>query len=287
MFETDHGRKATPVVMLSSLTKEGADKTVEAMEYGAVDFITKPSGSISLDIHTIESVIQSTVAEAAQANISVLSKQESSQNHHSSIMSAKPIQSDTPIVTIGASTGGPRALQQVLTSLPKSFPAPITIVQHMPPGFTKSLADRLNKLSSIHVKEAENGEKLEKGTAYIAPGGRQMEISQNGVELICHVTKKEPINGHEPSVDVLFRSVAQLKKCHPISVILTGMGSDGASGLLDLKKHHPRTIAMSQSEQSCVVYGMPQAAEKTGFIDYVLHLPEIGEALSQKIQTKR
>ncbi|ENH98218.1 chemotaxis-specific protein-glutamate methyltransferase [Gracilibacillus halophilus YIM-C55.5] len=272
---------------MSSLTKEGADKTVEAMEYGAVDFITKPSGSISLDIHTIESVIQSTVAEAAQANISVLSKQESSQNHHSSIMSAKPIQSDTPIVTIGASTGGPRALQQVLTSLPKSFPAPITIVQHMPPGFTKSLADRLNKLSSIHVKEAENGEKLEKGTAYIAPGGRQMEISQNGVELICHVTKKEPINGHEPSVDVLFRSVAQLKKCHPISVILTGMGSDGASGLLDLKKHHPRTIAMSQSEQSCVVYGMPQAAEKTGFIDYVLHLPEIGEALSQKIQTKR
>lgn len=278
-------KSPTPVVMLSSLTKIGADKTMEAMSLGAVDFIAKPSGSISLNIKEIQQEIISKVEQAVVSNISTFQKREK----------AKSVSLDTesrflkrnrpmvnPIIAIGSSTGGPRALQEIITNLPSDFKAPIVVVQHMPKGFTKSLADRLNKLSNVEVKEVENGDLIEKGKVYIAEGGKQFEVIGNGAELIAKVSKREPVNGHQPSVDVLFGSIARLPHCHPLSIILTGMGKDGSNGIVQLKQRHPRTITISQSKETCVVYGMPQAAERTSLVDYVLDIQDISTILQEK-----
>lgn len=267
----------TPVVMLSSLTKAGADKTMEAMANGAVDFIAKPSGSISLDIEEISSKIIQKVEAASQVRVGskpVRKKQE--------IGTLKPLKSTKSIVLIGSSTGGPSALQEVLSKLPKNFPAPIAIVQHMPKGFTKSLAERLNRLSEIDVKEVNHQEELKPGTAYIAQGGQHFLIEERQNKFIANVTDDLPVKGHKPSVNLLFNSAAELTQCVPVSVILTGMGSDGASGIEMLKRKHPRTIAISQSKESCIVYGMPQAAEKTGLVDYVVDISDISNVLTQK-----
>ncbi|MGP4040279.1 protein-glutamate methylesterase/protein-glutamine glutaminase [Gracilibacillus sp. D59] len=273
----------TPVVMLSSLTKSGADKTIEAMTYGAIDFIAKPSGSISLNIKDIESEIVQKVEHASQANYKLTLNSAPSIKKNS----YKPISSNQPIVAIGSSTGGPRALQQVITKLPIDFQSPVVIVQHMPKGFTKSLAERLNKLSDVTVKEVEDGDLIENGKVYLAPGGNQFRVKEINSQLYAEVKQEQPINGHQPSVDVLFESVANVNHCHPIAVILTGMGSDGSNGMLHLKKRHPRTIAISQSKETCVVYGMPQAAEKTSLVDYVEDIDNISEVLVQKIPKKR
>ncbi|GAB2563374.1 protein-glutamate methylesterase/protein-glutamine glutaminase [Gracilibacillus alcaliphilus] len=279
-------RQPTPVVMLSSLTKQGADKTMEAMSYGAVDFIAKPSGAISLNIKDIQEEIISKVERATQvshfrwlpAEKAVSTKRKNTY---------KAIQSDHPIVAIGSSTGGPRALQDVITGLPAGFQAPVVIVQHMPKGFTKSLAERLNKMSALHVKEVAHGDVIEKGHVYVAQGAKQFKVISAGTQLIADVKESEPVNGHQPAVDVLFESIASIRHCHPIAVILTGMGSDGTNGLIQLKKHHPRTIAIAQSEASCVVYGMPQAAVKTGLIDYTEDLNDVSDVLIQKVPNKR
>ncbi|SFM31941.1 two-component system, chemotaxis family, response regulator CheB [Gracilibacillus orientalis] len=273
----------TPVVMVSSLTKSGADKTIEAMSYGAVDFIAKPSGSISLNIKDIESEIVQKVEHASRANYKL------SINTSPSIKKKdyKPISSNRPIIAIGSSTGGPRALQQVITKLPIGFQSPVVIVQHMPKGFTKSLAERLDKLSNVTVKEVEDGDLIENGKVYIAPGGNQFRVKEINSQLYAEVKQEQPVNGHQPSVDVLFESVAHVQNCHPLAVMLTGMGSDGSKGMLHLKKRHPRTIAISQSKETCVVYGMPQAAEKTSLVDYVEDIDNVSDVLVQKIQKKR
>lgn len=271
-----------PIIMLSSKTKSGADKTIEAMELGALDFIEKPSGAISLDIECIQTKIVEKVELAAKTRISPIAA--SPINKKTKIY--KPLKSGKPIVAIGSSTGGPRALQELILGLPVDFQAPIVIVQHMPAGFTKSLADRLNNLAKLKVKEAENGEEIRKGMVYIAQGGKQLRIIEKQNKWIANVKEEESLNGHQPSVDILFASIAKLAQCHPFAVILTGMGSDGAKGVIQLKKHHPRTITVSQSEQTCVVYGMPQAAEKTSLVDYVEDLNNISTLLVQKIQQK-
>ncbi|UOQ47857.1 chemotaxis response regulator protein-glutamate methylesterase [Gracilibacillus caseinilyticus] len=275
--------KPTPVVMLSSLTKSGADKTIEALSLGAVDVIAKPSGSISLDIKNIETEIIQKVENAANANVKLTNRRPSQlvTDHY------KPIQSDKPIVAIGSSTGGPRALQQVITKLPADFHAPVVIVQHMPKGFTKSLAERLDKLSALPVNEVEDQDVIKKGKVYLAPGGKHFRIIRKGQQMVASVRQEEPVKGHQPSVDVLFDSIANLKNCHPIAVVLTGMGSDGSKGIIQLKRHHPKTIAISQSEATCVVYGMPQAAEKTSLVDYVHNIEDIHKVLVQKIPKKR
>ncbi|MGN8644979.1 protein-glutamate methylesterase/protein-glutamine glutaminase [Gracilibacillus sp. HCP3S3_G5_1] len=269
----------TPVVMLSSLTKSGADKTIEAMSYGAVDFIAKPSGSISLNIADIQREIIQKVENASRANYKFLV------NASTTITpkSYKPISSNRPIVAIGSSTGGPRALQEIITKLPANYPSPVVIVQHMPKGFTKSLAERLDKLSKVKVKEVEDGDVIENGNVYLAPGGNQFRVKEIRNKLYAEVKKEKPVNGHQPSVDVLFESIAQIQNCHPLAVILTGMGSDGSNGMVQLKKKHPRTIAISQSKETCVVYGMPQAAVKTSLVDYVEDLDRISQVLMQKI----
>ncbi|SEN58082.1 two-component system, chemotaxis family, response regulator CheB [Amphibacillus marinus] len=281
--------KPIPIVMLSSLTKEGADKTFEALELGAVDFITKPSGSISLNIREIEAEIISKVIQAVKAkakptiNATLPRKRMRPYLYDSS---PKFTTKKGYVVALGTSTGGPRALQQVLTVLPSNLPAPIVIVQHMPVGFTRSLAERLNRLANIKVKEAEDGEMLENGVAYIAPGGEQFRVKEVANRLQVHIHKEENRNGHQPSVDVLFESLAHVPSKELIAVIMTGMGSDGVNGLIEMKTRKPNTIIFSEAKETCVVYGMPQAAEKTKLVDSVLELPDIPTAIVNQLKAR-
>jgi two-component system chemotaxis response regulator CheB len=182
------------------------------------------------------------------------------------------------IVLIGTSTGGPNALQTVLTKLPENIDVPIVIVQHMPPGFTSTLANRLNGLSKITVKEAEDGEIFLKGTAYIAPGGYQLTLKSIGNKAVAHIDKSTKNCLHCPSVDLLLSSAVVLKEFAKIVVIMTGMGSDGVSGLKHLKKTD-EVKAIAESEETCVVFGMPKAAIATGLIDEVHTVENIADTI--------
>lgn len=275
-----------PVVMLSSTTKEGAENTILAMHYGAVDFVTKPSGNISLDLYKVKEQIIDKVILASRANLRGMKKREmiqtiaSSQQRPSSKTEVRSLSKDhkNKIVCIGTSTGGPRALQQVLTQLPKHIAAPIVIVQHMPKGFTKSLAQRLDSLCAISVKEVEHQEELKQGVAYIAPGGAHFTVVSSGKSLIAHLDYSPPRNGHRPSVDVLFESVSMLSDYEKIVVIMTGMGSDGTVGLKQLKEKGD-TKAIAESEDTAVVFGMPKSAIATNLVDDVVPLEGIAEAI--------
>ncbi|WP_158737710.1 chemotaxis response regulator protein-glutamate methylesterase [Alteribacillus sp. YIM 98480] len=270
-----------PVVMVSSLTQEGAEQTMQAMEAGAVDFVGKPSGAISLDLHLIKEDLIFKIEAAAKVNMSAHLNKKTIPGR----LPAKKTFSHTiegkKILAIGTSTGGPKALQNVLPRLERNFPAPIFIVQHMPPAFTNSLAKRLDQLSSITIKEAVDGEVAKKGTAYIAPGGNHLKVRKMGMSLINEVTNAPPLNGHRPSVDVLFSSLAELKDYHAAALIMTGMGSDGAKGLLEMKKNKS-CIAVAESKKTAIVYGMPKAAANTAKTDYNLDLDEIAPFLNQQ-----
>ncbi|MCM3665610.1 chemotaxis response regulator protein-glutamate methylesterase [Mesobacillus subterraneus] len=287
-----------PVVMLSSTTKEGADTTLQAIQAGAVDFVAKPSGSISIDLHKIKAELIEKILSASKANLSKLSSVDISvpvdKNAFRMIASEKKPaeklfasgtkrdQNSKKIVCIGTSTGGPRALQQVLTSLPKDIGVPILIVQHMPAGFTKSLANRLNSLSQIHVKEAEDGELLQKGTAYIAPGGWHLQVKSIGTSLAISLGNAAPRNGHRPSVDVMFESVSSIKNYTKIAVIMTGMGSDGSKGLLEMKKNGA-VKAIAESQETSIVFGMPKAAIGTNMVDDVSNVENIAQSIMKYI----
>lgn len=295
-----------PVVMLSSTTKEGADTTLQAIHAGAVDFVAKPSGSISIDLHKIKAELVEKVLSASKANLSKLPSDEhintgpavnlpsippslpSLVNSKAQRMSGlgktgkKRENAAKKIVCIGTSTGGPRALQQVLTSLPKDFSAPILIVQHMPAGFTKSLATRLDMLCQITVKEAEEGELLQKGTAYIAPGGYHLMVKSIGTSLAVNLGQSAPRNGHRPSVDVLFESVSSIKNVSKITVVMTGMGSDGSKGLIEMKKNG-FVKAIAESQETSIVFGMPKAAIATNLVDEVANVEHIATSIMNYI----
>ncbi|USK61228.1 protein-glutamate methylesterase/protein-glutamine glutaminase [Peribacillus asahii] len=286
----------TPVVMLSSTTKEGAENTLMAMQNGAFDFIAKPSGAISLDLYKVKQEIIDKVVAASWVNVHKLqknageiqrnlsgckkySKIESGLSVVSSYAVRDRVYRSKKIVLIGTSTGGPRALQTVLTNLPQSINAPILVVQHMPPGFTKSLAERLDSLCHIHVKEAEDGELIQKGTAYIAPGGFHLKVRKMGTGLVIVLEQSEPRNGHRPSVDVMFESVAsELIDFTKTTVIMTGMGSDGANGLIELKKKG-QVKAIAESQETSIVFGMPKAAIATHLIDTVENVENIAKTI--------
>jgi len=267
-----------PVVMLSSLTSKGAEQTVLAISIGAVDFIAKPSGSISLDIEVMKDEIISKVIMASKTKLK--------KNQTVSDQSFQPISPQRyseSIVTIGTSTGGPRALQQVLTSLPADFPAPILIVQHMPPNFTKSLADRLDTLCQITVKEAVHGEVIKKGVAYIAPGDFHMKVRKVGTSLAVELTKDPLRNGHRPSVNVLFDSISELTRINKVCAVLTGMGKDGAEGIEQIKLRDEEAFVIAEAEESSIVYGMPAAAVATECVNQVVHLKKVGETINRLV----
>ncbi|MEG0448265.1 MAG: chemotaxis response regulator protein-glutamate methylesterase [Lysinibacillus sp.] len=294
-----------PVVMLSSTTQQGTDNTLSAIEFGAVDFVTKPSGTISLDLHKIQSELVHKVEQAAQVHVVKLNKsfgrsiqQEPliKMNTIKSILKrenvSKPVIStemtrtktdwnriSKKVVLIGTSTGGPRALQEVITKIPSNIQAPILIVQHMPAGFTKSLANRLDQLSKIHVKEAEHGDILQNGTAYIAPGGYHMKLKKVGTSYGIILDQQEPPrSGHRPSVDVMFEDASQFSDFDKVAVVMTGMGYDGSKGLKALKSNG-NVIAIAESADTCIVYGMPKAAVETQLVDEVADVDNIAQTI--------
>lgn len=294
-----------PVVMLSSKTQEGTKSTLSAMENGAVDFIAKPSGTISLDLHKIKSVIIEKVEEASKVSVNKLQRQtkpiaqelEESRTRLPKPPLTRPQVTTQPrpqprttlkstgkkIVLIGTSTGGPRALQSVITKLPKDIAAPILIVQHMPAGFTKSLAERLNQLSAITVKEAEQGDILQNGTAYVAPGGYHLRLKKVGTSFSVVLDRNEPPrSGHRPSVDVMYEDLSRFKEFDKVAVIMTGMGSDGSKGLQSLKRNG-NTVAIAESAETCIVYGMPKAAVETQLVDEVVDVDDIAETIMKYV----
>jgi two-component system chemotaxis response regulator CheB len=271
----------TPVVMLSSQTQEGAAATVEALESGAVDFVPKPSGSISLDLNKVKQLILDRLHIAVKANIRPAAPMKPAEAIRPVSAAPRPDDGRRHLVAIGTSTGGPRALQAVLTRLPPSFPAPIVIVQHMPPNFTRSLAMRLNQLCAIRVVEAEDGMPLVPATAYIAPGGRHMTVvRRNGYAIALH--DGMPLGGHRPSVDVLFESLLPFRELKRHIVLMTGMGSDGARAMKALRDGGAATT-IAEAESTCVVFGMPRSAIELGGAEWILPLEAIAERLVRAV----
>nr|WP_082686266.1 chemotaxis response regulator protein-glutamate methylesterase [Bacillus coahuilensis] len=273
-----------PVVMLSSTTTVGAENTMVAMEYGAFDFVSKPSGTISLDLYKVKDELLEKLVSASTTSVDKLVKSRNQMVPSPKMVkdtrkSTKYNQPKQKLICIGTSTGGPRALQEVLTNLPEAIQAPILVVQHMPAGFTKSLANRLNSLSEISVKEAEDGELLRNGVAYIAPGGYHMMVKQLSSSYCISLTNKiAPRNGHRPSVDVMFESVSELGEFEKMAVVMTGMGTDGAKGLIKLKEYG-RVKAVAEAEETCIVYGMPKACVATNLVDERVPLQQISEII--------
>lgn len=279
-----------PVIMLSSTTIEGAKSTMLAMEYGAFDFIAKPSGSISLDIYKVKDELISRILEAKSVNItqltlmtqSYIQKKDPLANIFKESQGVNQYETNKTLVLIGTSTGGPRALEQVLTRLPKNLAAPILVVQHMPKGFTKSLAERLNTVCAINVKEASNGEILQNGCAYIAPGGKHLELRRVGKTIVTELSTEPPVRGHRPSVDTLFISASKLRGYKKVVAIMTGMGSDGTEGLKRLKQSKD-IFAIAESDKTAIIFGMPNSAIKAGCIDAVLELDQIASQITKKV----
>jgi two-component system chemotaxis response regulator CheB len=277
----------TPVVMLSSLTDAGNVLTIQALEIGAVDFVKKPSGSISVDLYKVKDRLMEKLRTALHAKLQP--KQEA---HTESL--TKPSQPPLSraersnqfrhLVAIGTSTGGPKALQRVLPALPKHFPAPILIVQHMPPNFTRSLAGRLDVLSQIRVVEAEQNMPVESGTAYIAPGGWHMGLSRTSAnQYAIQLSKDAPRNGHRPSVDVLFESLYERRELKRHLVLMTGMGGDGAHAMKLLRDSGVET-AIAEAEETCIVFGMPKVAIELQAVTDVLPLHEIPRKLIEVVR---
>lgn len=284
----------TPVIMMSSLTKEGEQITLEALNLGAVDFITKPKNIFSVNIDEIKMGIIEKIKGARKANMSMMkysslsfvSKNISEKKESQKIKTVVNTSSHTgdsikTIVAIGTSTGGPRALHEVIPNISDNINAPVLIVQHMPKGFTKSLAERLDSISNIRVKEAEDGEMLKKNFAYIAPGGFHLKIKSVGADRYkVFLDDSENVNGHRPSVDAMMTSVSQTPIKNVVAVIMTGMGNDGAKGLDTLKKEkNAKTIA--EDAKTCVVFGMPKSAIETGSVDYVVPLNKIADEINK------
>ena len=271
-------RHPVPVIMVSSLTEEGAEPTLKALELGAVDFIPKALGNVSINIMKIRDDLIKKVKEVAKRK-DVVKK-----------ISARPIvkkveplkvksrgpavASKVMIVAIGVSTGGPRSLQQVLPLLPQDFPVPILIVQHMPKAFVPTFASRLDSICKLKVKVAESGEVVKKGIIYIAPGGIHMQVKKkSSIEVIIRLSDINYPTLFKPSVDVMMLSVAEVYPGRCLGVIMTGMGNDGCKGMIAIKKSGGKTIA--QDESTSVVFGMPKAAIEAGVVDKVVPLQEL------------
>ncbi|MFD2171338.1 protein-glutamate methylesterase/protein-glutamine glutaminase [Tumebacillus lipolyticus] len=274
-------RYKLPTIMLSSLTQDGAEATIKALELGAFDFVGKPSGSISLDLRKVGEELIAKVKAAAKKDQVVRSTTYYRPLQKPIPTPPKPMRSEKrveEIIAIGTSTGGPRALQVVLSHLPAELPAAVVIVQHMPPGFTKSLATRLDHLCQVRVHEAEHGQMLEEGHVYIAPGDFHMRIVEHGPQTYRAELSQEPsVGGHRPAVDVLFDSVADLRDVRITAAILTGMGADGSNAMVKIKERGGRTIA--EAQESCVVFGMPRSAIAKGCVDRVVPLDRIADEL--------
>ncbi|PFH27588.1 MULTISPECIES: protein-glutamate methylesterase/protein-glutamine glutaminase [Burkholderia] len=275
-----------PVVMVSSLTERGSEITLRALELGAVDFVTKPRVGIRDGMLDYAEKLADKIRAASRARVRQAPQPQAAARatggQPAAPMINNPLVSTEKLIIIGASTGGTEAIREVLTPLPPDAPA-VLIAQHMPPGFTKSFAQRLNGLCRIAVKEAEHGERVLPGHAYIAPGHAHLLLARSGANYIAQLSEAPPVNRHRPSVDVLFRSAAQHAGKNAIGVILTGMGRDGAAGLLDMKRAGAHTFA--QDEASCIVFGMPREAIALGGAEEVAPLAEMSRRVMARLAT--
>jgi len=273
-------KTTAPVMEIANTSVQEATKAVNALSVGAVDYVRR-QGSYQEFAQTILQKIN-----VITENLTVEKQKEMSKKKHnleSTIEKTKIAQKRKAekLVIIGASTGGPRALQRLFQDLPTDFNAPILIVQHMPSGFTKSLAERLNRFSTIDVKEAEDGEFIQEGKAYIAPGNYHLCVKANQYETKLQVELQQGKDHllHRPSVDVLFESVARLHHVAKIAVILTGMGKDGQEGIKKLKQMDDETVVIAESSETAIINGMPKAATETNLVTEVVRLDQIGKAL--------
>ena len=264
-----------PVVMVSALTKENAAITLAALSAGAVDFVTKPSSNLSRSLQSAIGELQKKIKVASRANLSAWKRK-------TPLPSGRPIQesalpeSTDKVVAVGASTGGTEAIRRLIRELPANLPG-MVVVQHMPPGFTKHFADSLNLEGRLEVTEAKSGDRVMPGRVLIAPGGEHMTVRRSGGVYIVQCNKGENVNGHCPSVDVLFDSVARVAAGNAVGIILTGMGADGAEGLLKMRLSGARTIG--QDEATSIVYGMPKVADDLGAVEEVQPLEGISGAI--------
>jgi two-component system chemotaxis response regulator CheB len=280
----------TPVVMLTAIDSRAAESTLNAFEYGAVDFIQKPSGNISLNIADIAIEIRTKVKMASKVDLKKLGFMEehvkkARENDGKVLQTAEKRQparkikhhAKGKIIAIASSTGGPRALEQVIPRLPGNLKVPVVVVQHMPAGFTASLAQRLDSQSEVTVTEAKNGDVLHAGHVYIAPGNYHMEITSienNGVfHEIVSLNQRPREQGVRPCANILFKSLVPIYGQNIIATVLTGMGADGADGMEDIKNAGGKAIA--EDEKSCVVYGMPKAIVQRGLADSIVPLEKI------------
>jgi len=281
----------TPVIICSSVAQSGSKNAVDALFLGAVEVIAKPEVGLKNFLEESKHIIINAIRSAYEAKKKIASvprKNETiRQKKHSSNMFELFMEQkrgelfrkhEQPVVAIGASTGGVQAIERIISSLPQGSP-PIVITQHMPPYFTKSLAERLNKLAEIHVKEAENGDKLLQGRALLAPGDKHMVVKKSGRSYEVEIKDGPKVSRHKPSVDVLFRSCASEVGANALGFLLTGMGDDGARGLKEMMDRGAKTY--TQEEDSCVVYGMPKAAVNLGASMGALSLEQIVETIKQ------
>lgn len=274
-----------PVVMVSSLTQEGAEVTLKALSLGCVDFVGKPSGAISMNIQAVGADLIAKVLMARTARIRPPRRE-------SPLPRPRPVSGVGPrpvgargrreIVAIAASTGGPVALQQLLSCLPGNFPVPIVVTQHMPRDFTASFARRLDAVSELSVVEGFDGLALKPGLVVIAPGGRHLLIRRRDAGAFCELSDAPPVLSVKPSANIMFLSVADEYGGNALGVVLTGMGRDGADGAAALHRKGARIIA--ESQETCVVYGMPKAAVEAGVVDELLPLPEIPDSLLKNLK---
>lgn len=290
----------TPILMFSSLTHEGAQATFEALEAGALDYLPKNFDDISSSREEVSKVLRSRVwilgVRGLPRKTSVTRKKEpsdpilpkrtsgtraASRPASSNAVSSKIKKGNYQLIAIGTSTGGPVALQEVLKSLPADFPLPLVLVQHMPASFTNAFAKRLDQMCAVTIKEASDGDVLEAGTALLAPGGKQMTIMSHGGQLRVKIQDAEPAQNYKPCVDITFSSIARALPGKSLSIVMTGMGSDGAEGAKLLKQGG--ADIWIQDEESCVIYGMPMAIAKAGLADQELPLNDIGPLLAASV----
>jgi two-component system chemotaxis response regulator CheB len=278
-----------PVVMVSTLTERGAEVTMKALELGAVDFVAKPKIGVADGIRQLAQDITDKIRIAAKAHIRRAAPAAAAAPAAPGAAPAKPAVmagigrlSTEKIIFIGASTGGTEATKDVLINLPADCPA-VVITQHMPPGFTKSYAARLDGLCRIRVKEAQDGERILPGHGYIAPGGFHLSVERSGANYIARVRDGEPVNRHKPSVEVLFQSAARVVGPNALGIMLTGMGADGAKAMKEMKD--AGSYNFIQDEATCVVFGMPREAINAGAADEVLPLPQIAPRLIERLRS--
>lgn len=279
------------VVMVSEINSQSTVDTVSAFKYGAVDFIRKPDCSDTIrtieqlkgDIRSVLDLIRLRKLPNSQNSAVTISKPLNQEN--SIIIKTDSIPSSYSICAIGVSTGGPEALNILIPNIPENFPIPVLVVQHMPPIFTKSLSDSLDKKSKLKVVEGTEGTEIKRGFVYIAPGGKHMVIKNQGGKNLIHLNDEPPENSCRPSVDVMFRSVAEIfGNSGVLAVVLTGMGNDGCKGIKALKRK--KCFCITQSESTCVVYGMPRAVDEAGLSDKSVAIGQIAAELQNQVENK-